>query len=236
MIILGIDSSSKSGSAAVIKNGKLLAEEFINNGLTHSQTLMPLIKQTFNKANVSIKDIDLISVTRGPGSFTGLRIGMATVKGLAAVFDNQCVGVSTLEAAAVGTGQFEGIICSVMDARCKQVYNALFERTKNGGATDITRLCPDRALGIDRLKEELETFNKPIMLVGDGFDLCFSHFSSINNIHVAKNDEKYIHGNSVALLGDKMKEDAATSDLLTPAYIRLPQAQRELLKSKGKDM
>ena len=127
MIILGIDSASVSCSVATL-NGEKSSSRLVNNGLTHSQTLLPLIAEVTDEAKISAKDIDLIAITKGPGSFTGLRIGMATAKGIAAPFDTPCVAVSTLEAiASTAATVHNGILCAVMDARCKQVYNAIFE-------------------------------------------------------------------------------------------------------------
>ncbi|MBQ2675875.1 MAG: tRNA (adenosine(37)-N6)-threonylcarbamoyltransferase complex dimerization subunit type 1 TsaB [Clostridia bacterium] len=226
MIILGVDSSSKTASCAVLQKGKILAENFVNNGMTHSQTLLPLISQTLKAANVTVSELGLIAVTKGPGSFTGLRIGMSTVKGMAAVNNTPCVGVSSLKAAAVSQLGFDGIICAVMDARCNQVYNALF-------SGDGSRLCEDRALLIPELSDELKKLNKPVIFVGDGADLCYNTLKQqLKN--VSKAEDPFVKGSCVAILG--RKAEGLSADKLNPVYLRLPQAQRELLaknKQKG---
>jgi len=229
MIILGIDSSSISCSVGVLNtdNGKT-TEGFVNNGLTHSQTLLPIIDDVLTEAKLTVKDIDLIGITKGPGSFTGLRIGMATVKGMAAPFDTPCVCVSTLEAIAqTAFKKHDGIFCAVMDARCNQVYNALFEE-QNG---ELIRLCDDRAISIEELEKELIEIDKPIILCGDGTAVCEKNFKEAQYT-VADEEVRLPHASSICLLSEKYKAEAKSSDKITPAYLRLPQASRELLKKE----
>ena len=168
MIILGIDSSATAASAAIINNGKLVSEVFSDTGLTHSQTLLPMIEKCLQMANVSIEDIDLIAVANGPGSFTGVRIGIATVKGIAFTSNVECVEVSTLESMAYNLPLFNGIICSVMDARCNQVYTAMFENTDG---CKVNRLSDDSAMSIDELGEQLKNIGKSVIFVGDGAEI-----------------------------------------------------------------
>ena len=231
MLILGIDSSSVSGAAAVLRDNTVLADGFVCNGLTQSQTLLPLIQQTLQQADVQPDAIDLIAVTNGPGSFTGLRIGMATAKGIAAVYDTPCVGVSALEAAAMGVRQNGAVICPVMDARCKQVYNALF-CCQDG---KLSRLCEDRAISIEDLKKELENLKKPVVLVGDGAVLCYNAYKDLDHVALCAEKDRLIRGESVALLGFANTDAAVQPEALRPVYLRLPQAQRELLKKKGQN-
>lgn len=230
MKILGIDSSSISCSVCVwdADKNELLAEGFINNGLTHSQTLLPMIDDVLTKANTSAKDIDLIGITKGPGSFTGLRIGMATAKGLACPTDISCVCISTLEAIAQ-TASFahNGILCAVMDARCNQVYNALF-KAENGV---LTRLCDDRAISIEALENELKTLESAVVLCGDGVLVCEKNFKEID-FEIADEDVRLIKGSAVCKLTEKYKNEAKSPDKISPVYLRLPQASRELLKKK----
>lgn len=229
MIILGIDSASVSCSAAIKQDNKT-TEQFINNGLTHSQTLLPMIAETMKKTDITAKDIDLIAITKGPGSFTGLRIGMATAKGIAAPFDTPCVLISTLEAIAhTASAHHNGIFCAVMDARCNQVYNAIFEE-KDG---ELIRLCDDRAITIPDLEKELKELNKPIILCGDGTAVCEKRFSEIQYT-VADEDVKLPHAGNICILGEKYKNEAQSPDKISPVYLRLPQASRELLKKKEK--
>lgn len=233
MIILGIDSASISCSAAIYKSEKVVkntTESFINNGLTHSQTLLPMISEVLVQAKITAKDIDLIAITKGPGSFTGLRIGMATAKGLAAPFDTPCVCVSTLEAIAhTACEHHNGVFCAVMDARCNQVYNALFEMCDG----DLVRLCEDRAITIPDLENELKTLNKPIILCGDGTAVCEKNFSEVKYT-IADEEVRLPHAGNVCMLGKKYKNEAQSPDKISPVYLRLPQASRELLKKKEK--
>ena len=229
-LILGIDSSSKTGCVAVLKGNTLLADGFENSGLTHSQTLMPLIKKTVDDAGVDINDIPFIAVTVGPGSFTGLRIGLSSVKGIAAVSGAECIGVSSLEAAAQGVLQ-DGIICAVMNARCKRVYNALFEK-RDG---KLKRLCDDRTIEIASLCGELLKYNEPIHLIGDGVSACSNIMKERGcDIIAASGDDVFIHGKSICELALRRLSEAVSAKSLAPKYIQLPQAQRELIaKNKG---
>ena len=227
MKILGIDSSSVSCSVAVLNDNKSICK-IINNGLTHSQTLLPMIDEILTEANLSVKDIDLIAITKGPGSFTGLRIGMATVKGIAAPFNTPCICVSTLEAIAqTASENHNGILCAVMDARCNQVYNALFKKEND----ELIRLCEDRAISIADLEKELKEIDKPIILCGDGTAVCEKNFLDIK-FKIADEEVRLPHASSVCILGKKHKNEAKSPDKITPTYLRLPQASRELLKKK----
>ncbi len=224
MKILSVDSSSVSASVAITENGSILAESFINNGLTHSQTLMPMVEKTLNDAEISIKDIDLFAIANGPGSFTGVRIGIASVKGMADALGKRCVAVSTLEAIAEPLKNEDVIACSVMDARCNQVYTAIFDGGK--------RLCEDKAVLIDELGEELQSFNKPIIFIGDGSVLCYEKLKNVvTNIDVADENIRYVHGSSVGFVAEekiKNGDEPIDSAKLVPFYLRLPQAEREL--------
>ena len=227
MKILGIDSSSISCSVAVLNENKLNGK-IVNNGLTHSQTLLPMIDEILTNAKLEVKDIDLIAITKGPGSFTGLRIGMATVKGMAAPFNIPCVCVSTLEAIAhTASEHHDGIFCAVMDARCNQVYNALFEE-QNG---ELIRLCEDRAISIEELEKELIEINKPIILCGDGTAVCEKNFKEVQYT-IADEEVRLPHASSICTLTEKYKNEAKSPDKITPAYLRLPQASRELKKKE----
>ena len=166
MKILSVDTSATAASVALSEEGKLIGETFINTSLTHSQTLIPMVEQLLNNTKTEISDIDAIAVNAGPGSFTGVRIGVAAVKGLAFANNIPCVSVSTLESMAYNFLSTDCIVCAVMDARCSQVYNALFE-IKNGV---VTRLCDDRALSLDDLKNELLSVDGRIIIAGDGTD------------------------------------------------------------------
>ena len=224
MKILSIDSTSVTASVAITDNEKLLSENFINNGLTHSQTLMPMVEQTLKEANVSIKDIDLFAITNGPGSFTGVRIGIASVKGMADALNKQCIAVSTLEAIAEPLENEDCIACAVMDARCNQVYTAIFQKGN--------RLCEDKAILIDELGEDLKQYNKKIIFIGDGAKICYENLcNALDDCEMADENIRYVHASSIGRLANKKIKSGETpinSVNLVPFYLRLPQAEREL--------
>ena len=169
MRILALETSAKSVSVAVTENGTLLAQAYQDRGLTHSVTLMPLLDGMLKTAGLTLDDMDIIAVAQGPGSFTGIRIGVSAAKGLAWAKALPCCGVSTLEAMAYGVTDFEGVVVGAMDARRQQVYNALF-RTENGR---VTRLCADRAVAMELVAEELAAMPEPKLIVGDGAVLLY---------------------------------------------------------------
>lgn len=178
MTILGLECSAKAASAAVTRDGELLCETFTCVPLTHSQTLLPMAEDMLKNANLTLSAIDCLAVAAGPGSFTGLRIGIAAVKGLAMGLEIPCCAVSTLEAMAYGLTVLDGTILPVMDARCGQVYTAAFD-CDNG---TLTRLCPDRAILLEQLFQKLKSkekspfpfCKKPFFLVGDGARMCYN--------------------------------------------------------------
>lgn len=227
MKILGLESSAKTASCAIVEDGRVLCLEYCNTGLTHSVTLLPMVQAALERCGFTPRDIDAYAVTCGPGSFTGIRIGVAAVKGLAAVNDTPCVGVSTLEAAAYPLRGLNCTAVAVMDARRSQVYTARFECTGGG----ITRLCEDNAIALQELTEPLNALKLPPVLIGDGAALCFDALkSSIPSLSIAAEPLTYQQAHSVALIAqDKLKNGQAVSCAeLTPVYLRLPQAQREL--------
>ena len=235
MIILAVESSAVSASVAVLENEKLLCEIYSNNGLTHSVTLLPQIKSALDFCSLTPNDVDLFAVANGPGSFTGLRIGAATVKGLAG--EKDCLAVSTLEAMAFDHIEFEGVICACMDARCSQFYNALFECD---GKT-VKRLCEDRALMSSELIAELEKIDKNILLVGDGASLCYNNIEKASSelakkVILPSASKVYQHAAGVALCAANMLvngEKPCKADELNLSYLRLPQAERELKKKES---
>lgn len=236
MRILAVESSAKTVSTAVLEDGKIVCELFENNGLTHSVTLLPQIKEALLQGGLSVNDVDVFALSSGPGSFTGLRIGAATVKGLAANGAGT-LGVSTLEAMAYCHRDFEGVICCLMDARCSQVYNALF--SFEGGK--IQRLCEDRALMIDELLCELKEIDKPILLVGDGAALTKKtvdeKIPENKNIELAEGESVFQRASGVCLCAyEKIMggQKPVNSYELNLEYLRLPQAERELKKKEKK--
>ena len=233
MKILAIECSAKPCSVAIIEDGKILASSFTNIGLTHSQTLMPMVEDVLKTSLNKINDIDGFAVSAGPGSFTGIRIGISAIKGMAAPFKTPCAEVSTLRAMAENYIDTDCIVCAVMDARCSQVYNALFE-IQNG---EIKRLCDDRALMCDELKTEIEALskeNKKIIIVGDGTDVFFPFVKDYDNISLSPDSRRYQNAIGVALASMEIfsKNDVKNPEELLPIYLRLPQAERELKLKK----
>ena len=221
-MILGIDSSAITAGCALYDGGKVIAEQFLNTKHTHSQTLLPMVEDMLKSAEVKLADVDIIAVTAGPGSFTGLRIGIASVKGMAMGAGKRCVSISTLEAIAYNFIGVDGIICCAMDARCGQVYNALF-RSENGV---ITRLCEDRAVKSADLYEELKKLEGNIILAGDGAEILYK--ATEESFRLAPLPLRYQRGLGVCLAAEgKETIDAAA---LMPSYLRLPQAERERLE------
>ena len=232
MKILAIDSSAITASVALTENGKILGEYFLNTGLTHSETLMPMIASVFHCAKVSPREVDLFAVSSGPGSFTGIRIGIASVKGLSMPFGTPCAGVSTLEAIAWNLAHLDVLVCAVMDARCGQVYNALF-RAKSG---TLERLTPDRAVSIRDLAAECGTLGGPLYLAGDGAMLC-AKSESFQNCGAILSPEplRYQRAWGVAKAAETaVRENRTVSPAaLMPFYLRPAQAERSLKKRLG---
>ncbi|HCI59968.1 MAG TPA: tRNA (adenosine(37)-N6)-threonylcarbamoyltransferase complex dimerization subunit type 1 TsaB [Ruminococcus sp.] len=232
MKILAVDTSATAASVAVAEENKLIGEFSINTALTHSQTLMPMVDELLNNTGLSVNDINAVAVNAGPGSFTGVRIGVAAVKGIAFPKNLPCVSVSTLESMAYNMLGNDCVVCSVMDARCSQVYNALF-RVK--GCT-VTRMTDDRALSLTDLKLELQNIREKVVLVGDGAVLCSEFLGSeLENIMLAPFNNRIQTASSVAYAAfEKINNgETLTADELMPVYLRLPQAQRELNKKLG---
>ncbi|MBO5305652.1 MAG: tRNA (adenosine(37)-N6)-threonylcarbamoyltransferase complex dimerization subunit type 1 TsaB, partial [Clostridia bacterium] len=176
MLILALDSTAVAASVALCEDRKLLADYTVNLGNTHSETLLPMVEAVLRTAHVTVDDIDLFACSVGPGSFTGVRIGAATLKGLAFGKDKPCVSVSTLEALAYNLIGFKGLACPVMNARRSQVYNALFELD---GEHTPRRITPDRAIAITELEEQLLSESRPIYLSGDGYDITREGFTRV---------------------------------------------------------
>ena len=229
MKILAFDSTATSASVAVFDDDNLIGEFFINTKQTHSQTLLPMAESLLKNTKVDVKDIDLFAVNTGPGSFTGVRIGVAAVKGMAMALNKPCVAVSTLDSMAYNLLDVNCTAVCVMDARCNQVYNANF-KVDNG---NVEKLCDDRALSIDELTDELKLVDGHIVLVGDGAKLCFDKMKdAIPNIKIASIQNRYQKASSTALVALNLYNNGKTltAEELMPYYLRLPQAERELKK------
>ncbi len=223
-MILSVDSSAVTASAALTDGDRIINSEFVNAGLTHSETLLPMIKRVMQ--GYSFSQLDAIAVTAGPGSFTGVRIGVATVKGLAFNDNLPCISVSTLEAIAYNFTDENCIICAVMDARRMQFYNALF-KAENGR---ITRLCDDRAISLEDLRENIKHYDR-VIIAGDGARLCFDNIR-LDNTCIADNDRVY--QNAVGVSRAAQNKEKIPPQSLMPVYLRLSQAERELKLKRDK--
>lgn len=224
-MLLSVDSSAVTASVALTDGENIIKNKFINSGLTHSETLLPMIKEVMD--GYDFNQLDAVAITAGPGSFTGIRIGVATVKGIAFNSDIPCISVSTLEAIAYNFTEKNTVVCAVMDARRMQFYNALFE-IKNGA---VTRLTPDRAISIDDLRKELAQFDN-VIIAGDGAQLCYNNIN-LDNASLADEDKRYQNGIGVARAAQNKEKISASA--LMPVYLRLSQAERELkLKKESK--
>ena len=224
MKILALETSAKSVSCAVVEDGAPLASAYQCTGLTHSRTLLPMVDAMLKNADLTLDDINAIAIAAGPGSFTGLRIGIAAVKGLAWAADKPCLGVSTLEAMAYhGIAAREGaLVCAAMDARRSQIYNALFEI--RGGKP--VRLCGDRAISLAELGEELGKMQKSAFLVGDGAQLCYNTCLDMG-IPAVLAPGNLVSQSAWGVAMAAFGQTPAPAEELLPVYLRLSQAERE---------
>ena len=223
MLLLAFETSAKAGSVALFDGQKLLGEQYLNSGMTHSQTLLSMAESVLSQCGKTAQEVNAVAVANGPGSFTGVRIGVAAAKGFAWGGEIPIYGVSTLEAMALGLGVFDGYVCPVMDARRAQVYNALFY--VNQGV--MTRVTEDRAIALSDLENELKTLEKPIFLVGDGSNLCYNTLiEAIPNLVLPP--ESKLHQRAVGVGLAALQQNAPDApEALAPNYLRLSQAERE---------
>ena len=232
MKILALETSAKAVSAAVTEDGRVLASGFQDTGLTHSRTLMPVVEHILKNADLTMADIGAVAVAVGPGSFTGIRIGVSAAKGLAFAASIPAVGVSTLAAMARNAAFADGLVVCAMDARRNQVYNALFE-ARDGR---LTRLTPDRAVGLDELSEELRGDPRPKIVVGDGGGLCAEALTAAGV--ACRLAPPHLVMQSAVTVALEAEEAAGHGGLvsaqeLLPVYLRPPQAER-LRREKGR--
>ena len=232
-MILAFETSAKAASVALLEEGKLLGESYQNTGLTHSQTLMQMCEALLTTCGKTVEDITAIAVANGPGSFTGVRIGVAAAKGLAWGKELPCYGVSTLEAMAESLGIYEGFVVPTMDARRSQTYTAIF-RAEGG---KLTRIMEDCAISFAELAEKLKNCEKPIFLVGDGAVLCYNTLQeAVTGLVLPPEHRQHQRAIGVALVAQKMLAAGECGDgaSLSPNYLRLSQAERERLAREEK--
>ena len=229
MLILAFETSAKAASVALMQDGKLLGESYQNTGLTHSQTLMCMAEDLIKNCGHAPADIEAVAVAAGPGSFTGVRIGVSAAKGFAWGKELPCYGVSTLEAMALQLGVYSGYVLSVMDARRNQVYNALFRAV--GGK--LERICEDRAISLEDLENEIKNLPEPIFLVGDGSILCYNTLEkAVPQLVCPPEHRMHQRAAGVGLAAWAMIEAGSGGNgaELTPNYLRLSQAERERME------
>lgn len=222
MNILAVDTAGKTASVALLQDDTLLYEVVCNNGLTHSETLLPMIDAALTAGRLEVNELDLIGVTAGPGSFTGLRIGLSVVKGLALPRQIPCAAVSTMAALAYGmTG--EGTVLAAQDARRGQVYWAAFDLANH------TRLTDDEAAPVTSLENFVTNCKKPLFFVGDGANLCYNTFGQTAGVLPCPPTLRVLHGAGVALAAKSLWESGQSVPpaALVPDYHRLSQAERE---------
>ena len=232
-LILAVDTSAKPVSCALAEEGRVIASFYANTGLTHSQTLMPMIERLLNVAGKTVSDLDAVAVNAGPGSFTGVRIGVSAIKGLAQPLRKKCLGLSTLEVIAKPLANTGCYAVAVMDARCNQVYTAQFDCSQG-----FERVTSDEAITIDELGAQLMNITKPIVLIGDGTRVAYNKLKDIvPDIRCAAASVVYQSAADVcAIAADKLSIDESISSTpheVLPNYLRLSQAERELKKKNN---
>ena len=230
MLILAFETSAKAASVALHDGAKLLGESYQNTGLTHSQTLMVMAEDLLKQCGYTAKDVTHVAVAAGPGSFTGVRIGVAAAKGLAWGLQVPCHGVSTLASMAENLGIYEGVVCACMDARRNQVYNALF-RAEQG---TLHRLTEDRAISLAELGAELERMEGPVYLVGDGSTLTKQTLADRVILPAEHRMHQRAAGVALVAAAEIAAGVAADAESLQPNYLRLSQAEREKLERQSK--
>ena len=233
MLTLAFETSAKAASVALMDNGKLLGEGYQNTGLTHSQTLMVMAQDLMKTCGVTPQQVEAVAVAAGPGSFTGVRIGVAAAKGFAWGRQLPCYGVSTLEAMARSLGVYDGYVLCAMDARRAQVYTATFEADHG----NVTRLCEDRAISLQELAEEIKNLEKPIFLVGDGALLCYNTLQKeVPALVLPPEHRMHQRAAGVALAAEAMMAEGkgGKAEELVPNYLRLSQAERERLARENR--
>ena len=233
MKILAFETSAKAASVALMEKGKLLGEAYQNTGLTHSQTLMVMAQELLKTCGLCPKDVEAVAVASGPGSFTGVRIGVAAAKGFAWGGELPCYGVSTLEAMARNLGAYQGYVVPAMDARRSQVYTAIFYVEKG----TFTRVAEDMAISLEELKEKIKNFQEPVFLVGDGALLCYNTLlEEVPGLVLPPEHRMHQRAAGVALAAQVMMDagEPGNGAELTPNYLRLSQAERERAARENK--
>ena len=233
MLIFAFETSAKAGSVALMDDSRLLGESYCNTALTHSQTLLSMGQQLLQTCGFTPEDVTDVAVAAGPGSFTGVRIGVAAAKGFSWARQLPCWGVSTIEAMALQLGVWQGYVCPVMDARRNQVYNGLFHAAEG----QLTRVAEDRAISLEDLGQELKNLQEPIFLVGDGSVLCYNTLQEQVPQLICPAEHRMHQRAAGVALGAKammLRGESCDGNTLTPNYLRLSQAERERMEKEKK--
>lgn len=232
MLVLSVDSSSTTATCALVKDDQILAELNLNSKREHSVLIMDIIDQILKSYNLSINDVDAFAISEGPGSFTGLRIGMATIKGLAFSTKKPCISLSTLDALAYNAFTFDGIICPIIDALRDNVYTNLYKNVDG----ELTPISQAACLSLTELINDLNSRNEKVIFVGDGVtkhrdrianEIPYATFAPLNCL--------YPKASSLGELAIKKLNLGITSPLneFNPVYLRKSQAETEYEKRMG---
>ena len=233
MLTLAFETSAKAASVALMDGGKLLGESYQNTGLTHSQTLMVMAEDLLKTCGKTAQQVEAVAVAAGPGSFTGVRIGVAAAKGFAWGAEIPCYGVSTLEAMALSLGAWDGYVVPTMDARRNQTYTAIFRAEKG----NLTRLEEDMAISFEELKGKIKNFQEPVFLVGDGAVLCYNTLlEEVPGLVLPPEHRMHQRASGVALAAKRMMDagEGGNGAELKPNYLRLSQAERERMARENR--
>ena len=223
MILFCLDTSGPVAGVAIIQDGAVRYEAMAVNNFTHSQSILPMTEEAFRHTGLDVNQTDYFAVTVGPGSFTGVRIGVSTVKGLAHAAGKPCIAVDALEAMAAGVMPFAGVICPIQDARAGQVYGAAF-----GGGT-LERLLPDEPIKLEEYLEKVSAFGKGLLFLGDGMPVHRQRIADIlgEKARFAPPHLSFLRPASAAYLAWEKRQEAVEYTRLSPLYLRPPQAERQ---------
>lgn len=234
MKIIAIDSSGLVASVAILENDTVLAQYSVNYKKTHSQTLLPMLSEIVKMTEFNLEDVDAIAISQGPGSFTGLRIGSATAKGLAFSLQKPIIEVPTLEAMAYQLFGYEGVICPMMDARRGQVYTGLYQYKKENNKSVFSALSEQQAVCVEEIVQHINELGMPVLYLGDGYDAYQEKISELTCVpfEIAP---AFLSRQSAAALSHLAKDlfekgQYVDSKQHKPDYLRLSQAERERLE------
>ena len=223
MILLFLDTSGPSAGVALMEDGVVRYEAMTVNAFTHSQSILPMTEEAFRRTGLSLEEVDYLAVTEGPGSFTGVRIGVSTVKGLAHALNKPCVAVDALEAMAAGVRPFSGVICPIQDARAGQVYGAAFQ-----GET-LARLLPDQPLKLEEFLDQAGTLGERLLFLGDGMPVHRERIAAMigERALFAPPHLAFLRPAAAAALAWENRDGAVDYLSLEPLYLRAPSAERQ---------